>query len=152
MTENKNSLPAYAGDEPYVFVSYAHKNSGRVLAVVDELVRRGYRVWYDEGIMPGEAWDNSIADRLKGCRCFLGFLSKEYLESTNCRDELNMARNTRRNMALVYLEDITLTPGMQMRYNRLQALFLHKTEPEDFYRKLAEMDGMADAKAVKNGG
>ena len=43
----------YEGKEPYIFISYAHKDSDRVFPILEELDRRGYRVWYDDGIAPG---------------------------------------------------------------------------------------------------
>lgn len=144
--------PAYCGSEPYIFISYAHKNSALVLPIVEELIRRGCRVWYDEGIQPGEAWDNSIADRLRGCRCFLAFPSEAYFASTNCRDELSMARAERKSMTMIYLEDVNLTPGMQLRYSRLQALFAHRTERGELFRKLEQLDGLAETKEAARRG
>ena len=44
---------AYSGDEPYLFISYAHKDSERVLPVILSLQEKGFRVWYDEGIEVG---------------------------------------------------------------------------------------------------
>ncbi len=146
MSEGTIAAPAYMGSEPYIFISYAHKNSAQVLPIVTELIRQGYRVWYDEGILPGQAWDNSIADRLRSSHCFLAFLSQAYLASTNCRDELSIARTERKRMSLLYLEDLELTPGMQMRYNRLQALFIHRMDREDVFRKLSAMDGMEETR------
>jgi hypothetical protein len=46
-------IPAYEGKEPYIFVSYAHKDSPAVFHIVEQLSARGYRIWYDEGIEPG---------------------------------------------------------------------------------------------------
>ena len=43
---------AYNGVEPYIFVSYSHKNCDRVWPVIDRLEKDGYRVWYDYGISP----------------------------------------------------------------------------------------------------
>ena len=40
---------AYEGTEPYIFVSYAHRDSERVFEVLGELQSRGYRFWYDDG-------------------------------------------------------------------------------------------------------
>ena len=41
---------AYEGAEPYCFVSYAHINSDRVYPIVEQLMQRGIRLWYDDGI------------------------------------------------------------------------------------------------------
>ena len=43
----------YKGDRPFLFISYAHKDSERVLPIIRRLMAQGYRVWYDAGIDPG---------------------------------------------------------------------------------------------------
>ena len=37
---------AYEGQEPYIFISYAHKDSNTVLPIIQGLQERGFRVWY----------------------------------------------------------------------------------------------------------
>ena len=39
---------AYEGAEPYCFVSYAHINSDRVYPIVEQLMQRGIRLWFQE--------------------------------------------------------------------------------------------------------
>ena len=46
-------IRAYEGNKPYIFVSYSHKNSSVVLSYIEKLYELKYRVWYDEGIAPG---------------------------------------------------------------------------------------------------
>ena len=41
---------AYEGNENYIFVSYAHKDSDRVIPIIEELDAAGFRIWYDSGI------------------------------------------------------------------------------------------------------
>ena len=137
---------AYQGSDPYIFISYAHRDADRVLPIVERLLAGGCRVWFDVGIIPGKPWDDNIADQLRGSACVLCFVSAAYLASTNCRDEISMARAERKKMALIYLEDVELTPGMLLRYNRLQALFRHKTEEAVFYEKLFAVDGLSETK------
>ena len=60
----------YRGEEAYIFVSYAHKDSYRVWPIVARLQLDGYRVWYDEGIDPGTEWDENIASHVKNCGYF----------------------------------------------------------------------------------
>ena len=45
-----NRPVAYKGNEPYVFVSYCHRDDTRIWPVIEGLQTRGVRVWYDEGI------------------------------------------------------------------------------------------------------
>lgn len=61
-------LRPYEGTQPYIFVSYAHKNDAAVLEIIGALQSRGFRVWYDEGIEAGSEWPESIASHLSELR------------------------------------------------------------------------------------
>ena len=43
-------FPAYRGDDPYVFVSYAHPDGTIVYPELTRLDELGYNILYDEGI------------------------------------------------------------------------------------------------------
>ena len=126
----------YSGKEPYIFVSYAHKDKQQVMPILQMLGRQGFRVWYDEGIDPGTEWDDYIAEHVCSCGCMVAFMSGNYVASDNCRDELNFARDLQKERLLVYLEDTTLPMGMAMRLNRLQAIYSYVYSPEEFEEKL----------------
>ena len=126
----------YSGKEPYIFVSYAHKDKSRVMPVLQMLCRRGFRVWYDEGIDPGTEWDDYIAEHVYSCGCMVAFMSANYVASDNCRDELNFARDLQKERLLIYLEETTLPMGMAMRLNRLQAIYSYVYSQEEFESKL----------------
>ena len=83
---------AYTGQQPYIFISYAHKDSEIVLPIIARLQKDGYRVWYDEGIVPGSNWDEYISMHLDHSCNVLSFISKAYVKSQNCRDELALTR------------------------------------------------------------
>ena len=68
-------IPAYKGPEPYIFLSYSHKNADKVLPEIDRLCKLGYHVWYDEGIAPGNEWTSEIASALEKAAFFLVMLS-----------------------------------------------------------------------------
>lgn len=130
-------LKVYSGNEPYIFVSYSHRDTDRVLPVISRLMAEGFRVWYDSGIDPGTEWDENIAQHINGCGYFVAFLSENYLSSNNCKDELNYARDLEKERLIVYLEQVDLPSGMAMRINRLQSVFKYAYESqEDFYQKL----------------
>jgi hypothetical protein len=137
---------AYHGDQPYVFISYAHKDSETVHHVVRRLQQDGYRVWYDEGIAPGSNWDVYISEHLDRCSNVLSFVSKAYVKSPNCRDELALSRRKGKPMNLIFLEDVQMTPGLKMRYGRIFALFFRQMPEEEFFEKLYRTDAMAAAR------
>lgn len=129
-------MSPYKGKEPYIFISYAHKNSDAIFPIIAHLQQNGYRVWYDGGIDPGVEWDENIALHINDCRYFIAFMSEAYLESSNCKDELNYARDKEKQRLLVYLEEIQLPEGMSMRLNRLQAIHKYKYKNEEnFYQR-----------------
>lgn len=141
-SEDHVGMNVYSGSEPYIFISYAHSDAHSVMPIVDRLLSDHYRVWYDQGILPGKAWDENVGARLQACCCLIAFISNAYIGSSNCRDELSMGRALGKNMLLVHLEDTELTPGMRMRYSRLFALFRHKMSQEEFFQKLYTMPGI----------
>ena len=128
---------AYTGNEKYIFISYAHKDSAAVFPIICRLAENGYRVWYDAGIDPGSEWDENIAGHIETCGYFIAFVSNNYLNSNNCKDELNFARDLEKERLIVYLEKVDLPSGMAMRMNRLQSIFKYTYPTEnDFYSKL----------------
>ena len=133
---NPNLVP-YQGKEPYVFISYAHRDMDAVYSIISDLIGKGMRIWFDEGIDPGTEWDDNIAAHVQGCDSMIAFISASYLDSDNCRDELNYARDLKKDRLLVYLEPVELPAGMAMRMNRIQAVNRYNYDrPEDFQSKL----------------
>lgn len=144
-------ITPYKGSKPYIFVSYAHLDMDEAMTIVSELIDRGYRIWYDEGIDPGTEWDENIATHIENSSMFIALMSNHYLDSTNCKDELNFARDLELNRILVYLENITLPGGMRMRLSRLQAI--HKyTYPDtgQFYEKVEEAPDIEKCKEISH--
>jgi len=133
----------YRGDAPYIFISYAHRDSENVLPIITTMQNSGFRIWFDEGIDPGTEWDNVIAAQIEKCNYFLAFVSQNYLASENCKDELNFARDLGKHRLLVYLEDVALPSGMAMRMNRIQSVFKYKyADEKGFYDMLYSADGI----------
>ena len=106
--------PVYEGDEPYIFVSYAHLISDRTMEIIWLLSSNGYRLWYDEGLVIGGAYDDLIADKIEKCTVFLCLLSNEYGTSSFCKWEFNYAVERHKKVCIpVYLDDIekVILPG-----------------------------------------
>ena len=146
-------MKPYSGAGNYIFISYSHKDTDRVYPVIDHLINMGYHIWYDEGIDPGTEWDENIAGHLNGCVGILAFLSENYLNSENCKDELNYARDLGKDRVLIYLESVELPSGMAMRLNRIQALHKYKySDMGDFFTELtkAPLFGKNDISSHEN--
>ena len=133
----------YEGDEKYIFISYSHKNKAEAESFIGRLQHDGYRVWYDEGIHPGSEWDEFIATHVENCALFFALMSAEYMQSDNCKDELNFARDLNKKRVLIFLEEVEMPAGMRLRLGRLQNI--HKKQYEDeekFYQKTYLADGI----------
>lgn len=145
-----SSAVPYRGKEPYVFISYAHKDAARVYPILEQVQKDLYRIWFDEGIDPGTEWDEFIANQIIGCGYFIAFISKNYLASGNCKDELNYARDLEKHRLLVYLEEVTLPAGMAMRMNRIQSVFYYRyNDTNAFYKNLYSADGLSAFKSAQ---
>lgn len=137
--------------KPFIFISYSHRDANVVLPVIRQLRKDGFEVWYDDGIDPGTEWDENIAKHVEGCTAFVAMISKNYIASPNCKDELNYARDLQKGRLLVYIEDVQLPSGLAMRMGRLQALFLYKYEDmSKFYERLETVDDIIKCKNVVN--
>ncbi len=66
---------AYIGDDPYIFVSYAHEDGDDVFPEIQLLKDQGFNIWYDEGISPGSEWHQELADRIDDSSLFLYFIT-----------------------------------------------------------------------------
>ena len=95
---------AYEGKEPYIFVSYAHKDRETVLPIIRELYNRKYRVWYDEGIAPGSEWPHNIETHLLQASAVMIFISGNSLASLNCENEVTVAVGKNKSILAVSLD------------------------------------------------
>lgn len=144
MTPEELNAQPYDGGESFVFISYALQNRDEVLEIIGRMQAEGCRIWYDKRADSSMEWAEHIAKRLADCGYFIAFISPEYLASANCLDELNYARDRKKECLLVYLSNVTMPDGIHMRANRLQAVrkYAYKQE-ESFYRHLFQAKGIS---------
>ena len=127
-----------ANGKPYVFISYAHKDSNAVLPAIGQLRDQGVSLWYDNGIEAGSEWPEFVAEKVLNCDKFILFISKAYLDSQNCKRELNFAISRKKEILSVFLEEVELSPGMEMQLGTYQAIFRKRFANDgSFYRSLA---------------
>ena len=133
----------YEGSEPYIFISYAHKDAAQVIPIITGLQERGFWVWYDAGIEAGTEWPEYIAEHLIGCACVVAFISNAALASQNCRREINFAIELGKDPLVVHLEDAQMTPGMRMQLGSLQAMFRQRHSSDQAF-----LDALTQAKML----
>lgn len=103
-------FPPYEGSAPYLFVSYSHRDTERVLAVIRDIRAARLRLWYDEGIPAGSDWPRAIERHLRACDTALLFLSPPAMGSPNCTSEVITARELGKPIVVVPLDGCVPTP------------------------------------------
>lgn len=131
-----NGLKPYQGNEPYLFISYAHADEQAVGSVLEHLEQNGVRFWYDDGIEAGSEWPEYIAQRLASANMMIAFVSNAYAVSDNCRKEMHYAVSNKIKTINVFLEDADLTPGMTLQIGNIFALMKYRMEEREFYDRL----------------
>ena len=158
-----NGLKPYQGNEPYLFISYAHADEQAVGSVLENLEKHGVRFWYDDGIEVGSEWPEYIAERLASSKMMLAFVSNAYALSNNCRKEMHYAVSNGIKTVNVFLEEADITPGMALQIGNIFALMKYRMEESEFYERLyqalqmseesapSEKSAEADGKAARKG-
>lgn len=110
----------YEGDEPYLFISYSHKDQQAMLSVKYFLGVSGVRYWYDNGLHSGDDWNMVIAKRLKGAALCLLLLSPNSAVSEYVKNELSFAMNHRIPIHTLLIEQFDLPLDIDMMIGRIQ--------------------------------
>ena len=136
-------FPAYRGKEPYIFISYAHADSGIVFPEIKRLNDQGYHVWYDEGIAPGNEWTDEIADALSRCSIFVVMMTPDSAGSHNVQNEINYAIDEQKPFMAIHLLETNLRGGLKLQIGSKQALLKYNmTENEYAYKYTSAFERM----------
>lgn len=129
--------------KPYIFISYSHKDSNKVLQIINIMKKNGYRVWYDKDINPGPKWDQYVETVLKHSTVFISFFSEFYWKSKACIEEISYACRLTKfeadGIIPVYLDDTGIPDnlGLQMHLSARQSIFGYKYNmPEDICKMI----------------
>ena len=104
--------PAYRGNEPYIFVSYAHLDQDKVFAEIKRFNEAGFHVWYDEGISPGNEWSEEIAEALDKCSVFVIMFTPVSAPRENVQNEIEYAVDEGKPFIAIHLEETELPKGL----------------------------------------
>ena len=99
---------AYAGQDPFLFVSFAHGDADAVYEELRWLRGEGLNIWYDEGIGPGHVWPRELARAIDASRVVLIFISRNSVQSANCLREVHFAIEHGKPLLAVHLDDCEL--------------------------------------------
>ena len=127
---------AYSGDEPYIFVSYAHADADRVYSEIRWLHEQGFNVWYDEGIKPGSVWREELAKAIDGAAMFLFFVTPASITRPNCLREVGYAVDHEFPFLAIHLEETELDAATKLTLSSIQALHRFETAEREYRSKL----------------
>jgi len=133
---NQPPFEAFSGDQPYIFISYAHLDADLVFPIISDWHARGYRIWYDEGIDPGNEWPEEIANALESCTQFLVFVSPRSVLSKNVKNEINFALDMDKDFIAIHLEKTDLPSGLRLRMGDIQAIMKYRMPETMFDNKM----------------
>jgi hypothetical protein len=110
---------AYEGDDPYIFISYAHDDAKKVYPIIKDLYETGWDLWYDEGIKITERYLPVIAHHVGRCSVFVLMLTNRCLERPFVMNyELEYARQRKIPIIPVLLEKLNPKPWSQKNIER----------------------------------
>lgn len=124
----------YDGSEPYVFISYSHKDDYEIREVTKLLRYSGVRFWYDEDLALGEDWNKAIATHLRNASVCLLLLSQNSAASEYVMNELNFAISYRIPVHILMLQDFTVPLELELMTGRVQRIQM----TGNYERKLLE--------------
>ena len=132
---------AYQGNEPFLFVSYTHKDKAEVYPIINELNKKGINLWYDEGIPLTTDWGDILGEQIINCSLFLSFISPHVNESDNTQKEIKYASLKKKPTISIHLCKTELSPGIEMILQDIQGIMKYKMDDPRFFDKLtSEID------------
>ncbi len=135
-------FPAYNGNAPYAFISYAHADSDRIYPIITRLYNEGYRLWYDEGIELSKNYAAEINIHLENCSIFILFVSDTSVTRPDVIDEFAYAKSLKKPMLFIHLDDIDISSAdaaMRGEITTKQGILWHALADEERQRKLRDM-------------
>ncbi len=119
---------AYTGKEPYLFVSYSHRDTAKVYPILDALYDRKYRMWYDESCETGNDFRDELRHRIEKCEAVILFVSKASMSSPFCGMEVIVARENKKRLYPIYLDSSTVPPAFQILLANTHHVTIENTE------------------------
>lgn len=105
---------AYTGDEPYLFISYSHRDTKQVFPILDALYDRRYRLWYDESCENGNDFRDELRTRIQNCEAVVLFVSASSMASRFCGMEIIVAREYGKRLYPIFLDNSEIPPAFEI--------------------------------------
>jgi hypothetical protein len=116
-----------------LFVSYCHSNKEIVHRVADELTKINYKIWIDRDRIKGNLLLADIQKGIEASHIIICFISKNYCDSQTCMDEITYARNQKKKILPIMLDEFFKVEqeGIRLMLSRILSFYAFK-QPDTF--------------------
>lgn len=129
--ENTSSPPRH------LFICYSHHDVAVIEQEAEWLRSQGFKLWYDSHISAGHAWSEELAEAITSAAAVLYFMSRNSAASTYCKDELHFAKDQRVPIVPIEIEEVNLSPGLQLTLGTKQFVKIHDSSRSAFRSRLS---------------
>lgn len=98
-----------------------------------------FRIWYDEGIEPGNEWPEVVGSAIVNCTQFLVFMSPHAADSRNVRNEINLAFSENKDIIVIFVQRTNLSEGMKLQIGTVQFINRFELTDREFFDKLTKV-------------
>lgn len=131
----------------YIYISFSRKDHPQVQALIDTLKAMGFRIMYDDGSEAGTQWSSRLEAQLQSSNCVVVFLTENSLNAPSVMQELSFALSQGKQIVAVCLENVPLTPGLQMQLSKFTVI--HKpADTQALAEQLISIDAVRACKEV----
>ena len=86
---SKITIESYNGTEPFLFVSYSHRDSVEVSRILEYIDKEKFRMWYDDTMEIGEDFREELRSKIEascGILLFIQTITTLYFTITKMED------------------------------------------------------------------
>lgn len=128
---------AYAGPEPFAFVSYARSDEQQVFPLLRQMADIGARFWYDQGGLSGsQLWMRELAKRITACQIFVLCLTPRAMSSEWVLRELEFAVEQKRPILPIVIEPTEVPLEVRFLVHNRQHLHAHALDRAQLVEQL----------------
>lgn len=149
-TLNKITIDSYEGSEPYLFVSYSHRDVKVVNEVLKKIDKEKFRLWYDDTMEIGDDFREELRSRIENCSAILLFISNSSMNSKYCGMEIITAFKYNKRIYPIYLEEnVDVPPIISMILDNLQHVKSEVINTNKYITKLISSLPIETMRALK---
>ncbi len=133
----KITIESYDGPEPYLFVSYSHRDAKIVNEVLQKIDKEKFRIWYDDTMEIGDDFREELRSKIEHSSAILLFISNASIQSKYCGMEIITAFKYEKRIYPIYLEEnVVVPPALSMILDNLQHVKSEVINTDKYISKL----------------